>query len=297
MLVFLITKENQNMNHLKSSILAATLAMVTLTSANAQIVISGYLANPAGTDSPNEYIQLVATQNIDFSINNYSIVLANNGTAASNGWVAGSTLTYGFDLTSGSVQRGETFYVGGSGQLLNGAGSANLSSLKWIRTINTGNTVGDGFGSSNTSGVFGNGGSNADGFGIFSGKTSTLLATSKPIDALFFGTAVGTAKPTSGGYVMPTNDRYVDGIFGDSNNTYLFSDPGSGAYTKLTGEFNDITGLWTTARTSSLVTLTTTSPVSDIASAITIVPEPSSAALLGFGTLALFGLRRLNRKS
>jgi predicted extracellular nuclease len=28
-----------------------------------------------------------------------------------------------------------------------------------------------------------------------------------------------------------------------------------------------------------------------------VVPEPSSAALLGFGTLALFGLRRLNRKS
>jgi hypothetical protein len=28
-----------------------------------------------------------------------------------------------------------------------------------------------------------------------------------------------------------------------------------------------------------------------------VVPEPSSAALLGFGTLALLGLRRLNRKS
>jgi hypothetical protein len=30
---------------------------------------------------------------------------------------------------------------------------------------------------------------------------------------------------------------------------------------------------------------------------VTGVPEPSSAALLGFGTLALLGLRRLNRKS
>ena len=175
---------------------------------NGQIVISGFEANPAGTDSPYEYVQLKATQAIDFSVTNYSVVFANNGTATSNGWIAGGSLTYGFNLTSGTVAAGDVFYVGGSGKLINGAGSTDISGATWIRWINTGNTPGDGFGNAATSGVMGNGTANADGIAVFAGLTSSLATTSVPVDAVFYGTAVGTAKPATGGYTMPDNDYY-----------------------------------------------------------------------------------------
>lgn len=259
------------------------------------IVISGYMANPASTDSPFEYIQLLATKNIDFSSSNYSVVVANNGTATSSGWVNGGAITYKFDLTTGTVSQGDVFYVGGSGKLLNGSGSTDMSSLKWIRAINTGTTGGDGFGTANTSGVLGNGGANADGIAVFTG--TSLTSSSKPLDALFYGASVGTAKPTSGGYVMPDNDRYSSsqGTFGNGTNTFLFSDPGSGQYTKLSGTYNLTTSSWDVGRTSSLVS----SPVnlSDINSGIVLfssVPEPSS--LLAVSFVGLLGCSRRIRR-
>ena len=63
------------------NLLCALLLMNFVNITNGQIVISGFEANPAGTDSPYEYVQLKATQAIDFSVTNYSVVFANNGTA------------------------------------------------------------------------------------------------------------------------------------------------------------------------------------------------------------------------
>lgn len=282
---------------MRSKILLASLVVGALP-LSAQIVISGFLANPAGTDSPYEYVQLVATQAIDFASNNYSVVLANNGTATSSGWAAGGAITYKFDITSGSVASGETFYVGGSNMLIAGASSTDISSAKWIKTINTGTTGGDGFGNSNSGGVFGNGGSNADGVAVFTGTTVTSLTI--PLDALFFGTGVGTAKPASGGYQMPTNDIYTStGVFGDTGNSTLFPDAGSNQFIRLLGTYNTVTSSWTSARSSSVLTLTTSSSLSDITSAITVaaIPEPSSyAAIFGIFALAGAALRRRNRK-
>ncbi len=282
---------------MKSKILLASLVVGALP-LSAQIVISGFLANPAGTDSPYEYVQLVATQAIDFASNNYSVVLANNGTATSSGWAAGGAITYKFDITSGSVSLGETFYVGGSGRLINGFSSTDISSAKWIKTINTGTTAGDTFGNANASGVFGNGGTNADGLAVFTG--TTITSSTIPVDALFFGTGVGTAKPASGGYQMPLNDIYTStGVFGDTGNNTLFSDAASGQFIRLTGTYNTISGSWTNARASSVLGLSASSSLSDITSAITVaaIPEPSSYAVI-FGVLALAGatLRRRSRK-
>ena len=53
------------------------------------LLISKILANPNGTDSPFEYVELVATRTINFSATPYSVVFSNNGTANANGWVAG----------------------------------------------------------------------------------------------------------------------------------------------------------------------------------------------------------------
>jgi hypothetical protein len=277
-----------------SKLLAATAAtsLFTTMSMAAPIVISGFMANPAGTDSPYEYVQLIATENINFSSSSYSVVVSNNGTATSSGWAAGSGLSYGFNLTSGTVSRGDVFYVGGSGKLINGGSSTDISSATWLRTINTGTTSGDGFGSANSGGVFGNGGSNADGIAVFSGLTSSITSSTIPVDAVYFGTAVGTAKPATGGYKMPNNDRYTStGVFGDTGNSYLYADPGSGAYTKLTGTYNYLTDTWSTARTGSQVASPTA--LSSISTEITLVPEPASLGLLGLASVA--GLRRRSR--
>ncbi|MBI5219419.1 MAG: T9SS type A sorting domain-containing protein [Bacteroidia bacterium] len=241
---------------------------------HAQILISGFFANPAGTDSSYEYVQLIATQNIDFSVSNYSVVVCNNGIATANGWINGSTITYGYNLTSGSVVKGEVFYVGGIRKKIAGYGSTDISSANWIKTINNVTTAGDGFGSINSSasGVFGNGGTSADGIAVFSGLTSALTSTTVPVDALFYGTAVGNAKPPTGGYALPTNDRYSNsqGTFGNGTNTYLFNDATSGSFIRLTGTY-DLNYLnWTTARTGSAVALTTTSVLGDIVTGITL---------------------------
>ncbi len=256
---------------------------------SAQVLISGYLVNPAGTDSPYEYVQLVATQTVNFAATPYSVVVANNGTATSSGWVAGGALTYGFTISTGVVQKGDVFYVGGSGELINGSGSTDISSATFLRTINTGTTAGDGFGSAATAGVFGNGGTNADGIGVFNLPAANLTSATVPVDAVFFGAGVGAAKPATGGYALGNNDRYQTGVFGDANNAYVFPDPGSAQYTSLAGTYDSSTGTFTVPRTGTLKTLTATSTQSDIASAITIVPEPSTYALLvaagGLGAL------------
>jgi hypothetical protein len=86
----------------------------------AAVVITGYLVDPAGTDANYEYIQCLATRNIDFAVTNFSVVTTNNaGTSTpinypTTGWATGDLRTYKFDLTSGTVARGEYFYIGGN---------------------------------------------------------------------------------------------------------------------------------------------------------------------------------------
>ncbi len=276
------------LKHLLVTLLAAVVCAIP---SHAQILVSGYLANPASTDSPFEYVQLVATQAIDFSVTNFSVVWANNGTATSNGWIAGGAVSYGFNLTSGSVARGGVFYVGGSGKLINGSGSTDISSGNWIRTINTGTTAGDGFGTAASVGVMDNGGGSAGGIAVFTGLTGAITASTTPIDAVFYGTAIGTAKPASGGYTLPDNDRYASaqGTFGNGTNTFLFSDPASAQFTSLVGSFDPENNIWVTARTSTLITLTASSAFSKIDSGLMVVPEPSAYATI-FGAVAFGGV-------
>ena len=264
-----------------------TAAMFLTVSSPAQVLISGYLANPAGTDSPYEYVQLVAAQGIDFSTSPMSVVFASNGAGTANGWTEGGNITYKFNLTSGTLSAGDVFYVGGSGKLINGAGSLDISGQNWIRTINTGTTAGDGFGNFQSGGVLGNGGANADGIGIFNG--TTITAGTVPVDAVFFGTGVGTALVSAGtaGYQLPVNDLYAGGKL--QTTSAIFADPASAAYTKLTGTYDPSAGIWTTTRTAALVPSPTTLP--SIASAIT-VPEPSALALAGLAAVAWIGHRR-----
>jgi DNA/RNA endonuclease YhcR with UshA esterase domain len=252
--------------------IVVTLIMASLAvQLNAQIIISGFMANPAGNDAPYEYVQLIASENINFATTNYSVVWANNGVALSSGWVAGTTITYGFDLTSGSVAMGEVFYVGGSGKLINGTGSTDISSAKWIRSIDYLNTTGDGFGTNGTN-VMGNQGQSADGIAVFAGTTSTLTASSIPVDAVFYGGQVGTARPATDGYTLPDNDRYsnAQGTYGNGTNTFRFPPINTdGQYMKFTGTYNPYTHNWSIPRTGTSLMLNTGSGLTDIVTGIT----------------------------
>ena len=169
---------------------------------NPGLIISELHVNPAGSDSPFEYAELRVSKYIDFSITPYSVVVCNNGTAASSGWISGGFLTYGFNINTGIVNAGDVVYVGGS--LMAPLGVK-------IRTIHTGTVNGDGFGTFSSGGVFGNGGSNADGIAVFSADISTLTSSTVPVDALFYGTSIGTATTAVDGYQLPINDLYSGG--------------------------------------------------------------------------------------
>lgn len=246
-----------------------------------QIIISGFLANPAGTDGNYEYIQLKATQAIDFSINNYCVVVANNGTPGVSGWAQGGSTTYKFNLTSGTVAQGDIFYVGGSGKLINGAGSTDISSARWIRTISVATIAGDGFGNLNTFGVFGNGGT-ADGLAVFQG--TTINANTIPLDAVFYGTSNNVSTFS---YTVPNNDLYSNsqGYFGQGTNTTYFAgaETSTGVFIKLTGVFNLSTSTWTTNRTPSTIALSSSSTLLDIESGITLPVSISLFSALKLG--------------
>ena len=227
------------------------------------LIISEILPNPTGTDSPFELVELVATRTINFSSTPYTIVAANNGTATTQGWVAGGGLSYGFQISTGTVNAGDVVYVGGSSMATTGT---------ILRGINTGTTPGDGFGTANSGGVVGNGGTNADAIGVFNLPVASITNTSVPIDAVFYGSAIGTAVVNAGvdGYQMPVNDLYRGGKLQTTD--FLAPDPGSAQYIVASGAFNPTTGAFTTARTFTLTTTFT-----DIATSITLgaVSSPS----------------------
>ena len=266
------------------------------------IVVSGWLTNVSGNDSPYEYAQFVATQDLDFAATPFTVVwndvgvVGSTGTASfSDGWSGGSLLSYAFQLTSGTVARGEVFYIGGSAQLIAGAGSTSLAGERWLRTINTSSVGGDGLGAADATGVFGNGGPNADGIAVFSGLAGAITSTSVPLETVFFGNAVGTAHPGTGGFKAADNDRYTSaGVFGDAGNAFLFADLAQNQFQGLSGSYNWATSSWDVARTGAVITLNTGSATSTIASAVTVVPEPSAGLLLlgaAAGLLARRGRR------
>ena len=208
------------------------------------LIISELHINPAGTDSPFEYAEFRATKFINFATTPYSVVLCNNGTATAAGWIAGGALSYGFSINTGTVNPGDVVYVGGSSMAPTGVK---------LRVINTGTTAGDGFGNLNTGGVFGNGGTSADGIAVFDADIATLTNSTVPIDALFYGTAVGSATTATGGYELPINDLYAGGKM--QSTSFLGGDPGA-VNLVANGVFDTITNTYITGRLWNVASLT-----------------------------------------
>lgn len=243
------------------------------------IIISGFISDVSGGDGNYEYIQFIATRDIDFAATPFSVVVTNNANASvptgypANGWATGNMRTYKINITSGTAKKGTLFYVGGTNKLINGASSTNISSANWVRTLNYTTTAGDGFGAA-TSGLFANSG-NASGLAVFAGTNVT--ATSVPVDVLFVsnGGSLYTTTPTPMGYRICSNDWYDEvnpitlqeqPFYLSGSNTIMmtYTTADLGYFYKMGGEYNITLGRWMKARTQTNVLLTKSSTLADI---------------------------------
>jgi hypothetical protein len=243
------------------------------------IVITGFISDVAGGDGNFEYMQFMATRDINFATTPYSVVVTNNANASvptgypANGWATGNMRTYKMNMTSGTVTKGSFFYVGGAGKLINGSGSTNIAGANWIRAFNYTTIDGDGFGLK-TSGLFANSG-NASGLAVFSGTNVT--ATSVPIDVLFVSTggSLFTQTPTPQGYRIGNTDWYditnpitleLQPFYRSGSNTLnmTYTTADLGYFYVMGGEYNVSLGRWVKARAQTNVLLTKTSTLAEI---------------------------------
>lgn len=262
-----------------------TIADITVLSATAPkiapIVITGYLVDPAGGDGNYEYIQLMATRDINFATDDFSVVTTNNAGASTptgfpaNGWSTGGLRTYKFNITSGSVVKGQYFYVGGNKNIW-GAGSTDISSAFWVSKLYA-SASGDEFGAA-TSNLLANSG-NAAGIAVF--DLTDVTADTMPVDVIFYGGGgqVYTPGPPEKGYRITNTDYYditnpttlqSQPYFAQGSNTGKLAFPAATNFSRLGGTYNIITGRWTTARTLTGVPLTATSTRTEIEGATTI---------------------------
>ncbi|MBE7175215.1 MAG: hypothetical protein INR69_02350 [Mucilaginibacter polytrichastri] len=247
------------------------------------IVISGFANDVAGADGNHEYVQLMATTDINFAETPFALVTCTNagsatpnqGAAPGAGWATGGGRSYKFNLTEGSVSKGEIFYVGGSARRINGPNSTDISGSKWIRSITYTTTNGDGIGNA-SSGLMPNSG-NAGGIAVFAGTIVT--EESKPVDVVFYG-GKGTTTMVNAeaglGYRVADNDHYSavnaedqseQSFFYQGTNSYVIphaTPADQGIFVKLGGSFNAATRTWTTARSFEFFVMTKQSDISAI---------------------------------
>ncbi|MXV49697.1 hypothetical protein GS399_01835 [Pedobacter sp. HMF7647] len=257
------------------------LAVLSSTIEIAPVVISGFMADLQGADGNYEYIQLMATRDINFAATPFSVFVTNNANASTptgypaNGWATGGLRTYKFNLTSGTAKKGTFFYVGGTGLMINGANSTSMASSNWIRSFNYSTTNGDDGVGTKTSGLFANSG-NASGVAVFQG--TQVNAATKPVDVIFVATggSLFTAGPPAVGYRITNNDWYdvknpitlTDQPFYSSGTNTLHLDyttpADAGFFNQLGGEYNPALGRWTKARKQNNILLTKSSLLTEI---------------------------------
>ncbi len=265
------------MTKLKQILFIVALIALSITkgwSQNPGLLISEVYINPAGTDSCREFVELIASTNINFSLTPYTIIVNNNGVANANGWIAGGALSYAFQINSGSVSTGDVVYVGGS---------CMSPTINIIKSLNVKYVNGDGgIGTANAAGVFGNGGGNADGIAVFNLPVASITSSTVPRDAIFWGTGIGTASVNAGidGYQLPVNDFYSGGKLNSSS--FITSDPGGDILT-LGGLFNTSTNSWAIPRA---VIITSTALSNSLTSTSSVSLTSNSAAPMGITFLS-----------
>jgi hypothetical protein len=246
------------------------------------VIITGWIPDPKGTNANNCYIQFIATRDINFASEKFSVVTTNNAGASTptgfpaNGWATGGLRTYKFNITEGSVKKGGYFYVGGAGAMINSTSSTKIPAAQYVKAQNYNTTAGNGFGQI-TSNLLANSG-NAYGIAVF--NTHDVVEATRPIDCVFIssGGSLFTAGPPAQGYRVANNDFYdaIDPIdlipqpFYRQGTNILFHPyhPNAvsdlGYYYKAGGVYSVTLGKWKKAREVKHFILSKTSPMSDI---------------------------------
>ena len=324
------------MNHLKSSILTAALALVSLTSANAQTLI-------AATDQ--NLLPLYLTDGTT-SANRSAVaaLLTLSGLTANTtyNYMTGSQTNASTNPTTGTLP-GNAVYITSSGNVNNystsksltaagGFGSfttdANGAYKGWFGLVTTGGGSGTIFAAnknpylylqmSNTT-VSGTAGllnlRTTDSFTSLGNPGTAGTATFFYGAATLSGSSVGDKKffalwdnVNGSGRPLAASWSELDLLtIGSSTEAILTSSGSFGTYVPTTStvkriEFFNVDGTslgFSTSETGFTGTPGTATSVSSTYNigSVSLVPEPSSATLLGLGFLALIGLRRLNRKS
>ena len=324
------------MNHLKSSLLAAALALVTLTSVNAQTIISAgnqnllpqYLTDGTTSANRSAVAALLTLEGLTASTTyRYMTGAQTNGsTNPLSGTLAGNAV---YITSSGGIN---TYASSKSLTTANGYGSfttdANGTYKGWFGLVTTAGGSGTIFAQGKTPYLYlqttntastGTAGllnlRTTDSFTSLGNPSSANTATFFYGSALLAGTSVGSSKffalwdNVSGtGRPLAASWSELDGLsIGSSIDGILTTSGSFGTYIPTSStvkriEFFNTDGSSLGFLTSDLGFTGTSGTATSVASTldignITLVPEPSSAALLGFGTLALLGLRRLNRIS
>ncbi|MGJ7030988.1 DUF5689 domain-containing protein [Niabella hirudinis] len=269
--------------------------ILNMGSSRQDLIISGFMGDPKGGDGGNEYVQMIATRDIDFSITPYSIVFcANAGTSTpahlDNGWATGGQRTIKWNITSGSTKKGAYFYFGFQNKKINGnAGTVSFpAETNWYQKnfATSGTNKGDGglfrASSFSTSGPWPNNG-NACGVALFKG--TTVNKTSVPEDVLFVSGGGTIYEPNNDpvyGYLICNNDWYsmysiaidqttykpkVENSFyyrslGNATNmpyavneAHPTAPADGGLFNMMGGVYNIPLGKWTTARKQTVVEL------------------------------------------
>lgn len=224
-------------------------------------IITGYYADPHGTDTNYEYVQFMATQDLDFRQTPFSVYTTNNAGASTPigvptlGWNTGDLRTYKFNITKGTVAKGQFFYVGGY-KKATGSASLDMSSAKWVANKLYGSVTGDDGVGATTTNLLANSG-NPAGIAIF--PFTNVELTSTPSDVVFYGGTGGTVYGSGTGYAICTNDLYTrtaTNIFfreSSSINKFVFVIPVANYFTYLGGVYNTTLKKWTIARTHNSV--------------------------------------------
>jgi len=245
----------------------------------APVIITGFASDVKGGDGNYEYIQLMATRDIDFAATPYAVVVTNNANASTptgypaKGWATGGMRTFKFNLSAGKAVKGSFFYVGGDTKMINGSGSTSMSTSNWIRAFNYTTADGDGFGTK-TSGLMANSG-NAFGMAVF--QDTVVTVNSAPVDVIFIATggSLYTAGPPAKGYLIANTDFYdiVNPITleqqpyyrsGSNTISLVYNTADVGYFNMLGGTYNPSLGKWIKARIQTNVTMTKTSAITEI---------------------------------
>lgn len=257
----------------------------------AAFVISGWLSNPAGSNANHEYIQFLALRDINFAEENFAVITCNNagqtnGIPPAEGWVTGGIRTYKFNITSGSVSKGQYFYVGGTAGKINGpnSGTNSIPAHQWVKQHDYSALPGDNGVGNTVTNLLANSGLT---YGVAVFRGTSVDHDTEPMDVAFlrnpqpdyilFGPVDGANRgfrvTNTDYYAVDDDIKYINQY--DVTNTYYnvasiggagstVSNLGVGNFLELRGVYNVVTATWSTPRSRNLIPLTESSTVSQI---------------------------------